>query len=187
MRKSIPAFVFGLIGSIFALWWGFVFGIVGDFLGLAGVTDLIVSQILGWICFIGAIIGIIGASTCIKKARKGGILMIVATVMCGALLIYIFINAIGPGAMIPTLIILFLLPVILMTVSLICALIAKEVSVPANQNFNYIPNPQANVNVTKQKSLEQELTELKTMFDKNLLTEEEYSQAKKNVIEKHSK
>ena len=197
MRKSISGFIFGLIGSLFSLWWGFVFSIMGDAagaiiaIGTGDPSATFLIQILGWLCFIGAIVGIIGSSLCLKKAKKGGITLIFATILCGALLIYVFINAIkAGGTMVPTLILVLLLPVILLGVADVCALISKETGTPVNGVNGYVNsqyvNPQP-VSSPAKKTLEQELTELKTMLDKSLLTEEEYTQAKKNVLEKFTK
>lgn len=192
MRKSVSAFVFGLIGSIFSLWWGFTFGLIGDvgssiIGGLGGSSGTLnTMQILGWLCFVGAIIGIIGASLCFKKARTGGIVLAFSTLACGSLLLYLFINAVKGGAMVPTLILIFLLPVIFMLVATVSAFIAKSVQNYANQTVQ-IPVQATPFGQPRQQSLEQELTELKNMFDKNLISEEEYNQAKKGIIDKHTK
>ena len=79
-RRSVAGFIFGLIGSLFCLWWGFTFGLVGDIgqsivngvngSGTWGGTISII-MILGWLAFVGAIVGIIGAAMCFKSARKG--------------------------------------------------------------------------------------------------------------------
>lgn len=211
MRKSITGFIFGLIGSVFCLWWGFVFGIIGDIgnsivnsaNGSSGWNGTVsVMMILGWLAFIGAIVGIIGAANCFKAARKGGIILSVATAMCGGLQIYLFVNVMKSGAPAVSMLILFLLPTIFHIVADVCAFTAKEVAVEYNNynqgnryaqpNYQPQPNQYAQPQPTygpqpQEKSLEQELTELKGMVDKGLLTEEEYNAAKANAIAKHTK
>jgi len=81
MRKSIPAFIFGLIGGIL--------GILGGLCDSAcaavesGVTTG--STDAGYIPLIlvvgGSIIGLIGACLCFKKANTGGIMELAAAVM----------------------------------------------------------------------------------------------------------
>jgi|GEM_PF-5791645 len=207
MKKSIPGFVLGLIGSLFALWWGFVCGLGGDLVNAVGsavsgesgmLTPL---SILGWLAFIGAILGIVGASMCFKNSKKGGVFLAIATVFSGALQIYIFVNALAAGEMITTLIFIFLLPVILLAIGTVFAFTSKTDAAPAVTNGanQYGPSDvsgNANVNrysnaygaapqARQEKSLEEELSALKSMLDKGLLTEEEYASAKKSAIDKH--
>ena len=195
MKRSVTAFICGLIGSLFSLFWGFWCGIVGDagtaIIGsgsdgggwTSGVSELLV---FGWLAFIGAIIGIVGASYCFKNAKKGGILLAIASVMCAILQLYIFINAISAGAFIFTLILVFLLPVVLQVVATVSAFRGKEYTPAPTYQQNYSGYQQQNPEPAG-KTLEQELTELKRLFDNGILTEEEFATAKKNAIEKHSK
>ena len=198
IRKSVTAFILGLVGSLFSLWWGFISGIGGGLVdGIlassgAAFTEATLINLLGWLAFLGAIVGFVGAANCLKKARRGGILLTVATVMCSPIQLYFFIKIIGyTTAMFTTIFIIFLLPVVLLVVATVLAYCAKLVDAPADpmmqqtytqsQPVQYTqPQPQAN-------SLENELTNLKGMLDKGLLTEEEYNEAKKNAIAKHTK
>jgi len=199
MRKSVTAFVFGLIGGLFCIMWGFIFGLgseVGmtacDSAGVDPTKDLIVYSILGWLAFIGGIVAIIGASQCFKTARRGGIILSCATVPCAALQIYIFSNAVGnAGSMIVSSIIFFLLPAIFLIVADVCAFLAKEEPELEYSPFGTsTPNTThhaAPVQKTNSKTLEQELTELKAMYDKKLLTEDEYNQARQKAISQYTK
>lgn len=151
MRKSVPGFVLGLVGFLFCLGWGYIFGIVGDIVGgIAGstggeaaeaaswVANTIVT--LGWLCFLGAIAGIVGASLCFKKARIGGIVMICATAVTTPLLIYTLIQSIKAGTLSPSTIITILLPLALIVAGDVCAMLAKPRAVVNQPNGYYNPN-----------------------------------------------
>lgn len=194
-RKSVAGFICGLIGSLFSLFWGFWFGLIGNIgFGIIGsangsagdyVSGFSELYIFGWIAFIGAIVGIVGASVSLKNAKKGGIISVFSTIATSILQIYIFVQTISVGSLFPTIFIIFLLPVILQVVAVVLEFTAKPVEVNvSNQNYAYQAVQGQN---QAQKSLEQELTELKNMFDKGLLTEEEYAAARKNAISKHTK
>lgn len=193
MRKSIPAFICGLIGSLFSLWWGFVCGLIGNVGSLIGTaaeaselaSSMNVVNLLGWLAFLGAIVGFVGAGYCFKKARRGAILLTVATLMCAPLQLYMFIKLIGAGSLITTIIIIFLLPVVLLIVATVLAYLAKEQ--PLTMQSYAAPQQPVASQQPATSGLEAELTNLKGMLDKGLLTEEEYNEAKKNAIEKHTK
>ena len=126
MKKNTLSFTLGLIASIFCLGFGLLFFWVGGLIAaLAGIggedTALIyVVQILGAVCFFGAIAGIVGAILSQKKKLSGGIILTVATIMCGSLLIYVLVNVISsnPGIF---RIILLVAPLILFILSTIFA------------------------------------------------------------------
>ncbi len=196
MRKSVSAFVFGLIGGLFCVWWGFIFGVLGEGLSscelikdseAGGTVTLLL--VLGYLAFPGGIVYIIGACQCFSHARRGAIIMSAATVPACALLVYLFIKAAASGAMIFTLIFIFLLPVIFLIVADICAFLAKDEPAPVLSPYGGQPtaHPAAPVQQSNSKTLEQELTELKNMLDKNLLTEEEYNQARQKAINNYNK
>lgn len=193
MRKSITGFICGLIGSLFSLFWGFVCGITGSAFGLAtDAAEVIVFQVLGWVSFLGAILGIVGAALCIKKAKKGAICLTIASALCGALQIYLFVKAFATSFLM-TSIIVFLLPTILLIVSTVFAWIAKpsQVNNLNHQNMQQTVYQKPNENdmppMKEEPTLEKELNGLKDMLDKNLITEEEYAEAKKNVLNKYTK
>ena len=175
MRRSITSLICGLIGSLFSLFWGFVCGITGNALSIitAGANVL---NILGWVAFLGAIAGIVGASLCVKQARKGAICLSAATALCGALQIYLFAHAVG-SEMLMTSIIVFLLPTVLLIVAAVFGFLAKERATGA----------QAQQTNAQQKTLEEELSELKGMLDKGLINEDEFAEAKKAILAKHTK
>ena len=194
MRRSVPAFILGLVGSLFSLWWGFISGIGGglvDAIVGGGVTEATAINLLGWLAFLGAIVGFIGVGYCIKKARTGAILLTVASAMCSPIQLYYFIKMVGvTTVMLPTTIIIFLLPVVLLVVATVLAYCAKVREVPAAQTYAAPQQPYAAPQQPAQPAasgLEVELTNLKAMLDKGLLTEEEYNEAKKNAIEKHTR
>ena len=202
-RKTLTGFICGLIGSLFSLFWGFWAGIVGN-IGtvIAAAADssatgsLNIVNILGWLAFIGGIIGIVGSAMCFKKARTGAIWLTIATLMSGSLLLYIFIQIVmAAGAtMLFTWVIVFLLPAILLAVATIFAWLAKPVNGtvtnnPYVQNNNYQPQPQVQPQpqqkVEKTETLEDKLQNLKNMYDKGLITEDEYNEARKNILSKN--
>ena len=190
MRKSVTGLICGLIGSLFSLWWGFTFGFFGNLLNIIPAEEAAslgqTLTILGWIAFFGAIVGIVGASLSVKQARRGAICLTVATVMCGILQIYLFVKTIS-SEFIMTAIVIFLLPTILLLVAAIFSWIAKKKEVPMQATVQ-MQNMQQPVNQNpQQKTLEQELSELKGMLDKGLITEEEFAEAKKNTLAKYTK
>ena len=184
MRRSVTAMICGLIGSLYSLWWGFIFGAFGDLLNLIptdGAKLGTVFTILGWLAFIGGIVGIVGASLSLKKARKGAICLSIATVLSGALQLYIFGKVVGGGgASIMTLIIIFLLPTVLLVVASVFAWLAKETEPARSADV-------ANQSSSGNQTLEKELSSLKEMLDKGIITEEEFAVAKKNLLEKYTK
>ena len=147
MRKSISGFVFGLIASIAFVGWGFFYAVLGDIASSLG-GDGVLILILAWLCFLGGIAGIIGASFCFKKAKVGGIVMAVSTACGSALLIYSFVNMVkGGGSAITTSIFLCIVPIALSIAGTVCALLAKPVQVRTSQQYGYAPQafvPQAN-------------------------------------------
>ena len=173
MKRSITSLICGLIGSLFSLFWGFVCGITGNALSIIA-AEANVLNILGWLAFLGAIAGIVGASLCVKQARKGAICLSAATALCGALQIYLFAHAVG-SAMLMTSIIVFLLPTILLLVAAIFGFLAKEKAGSQQQA------------PVQTKTMEQELSELKGMLDKGLITEDEFVETKKSILIKYTK
>jgi len=197
MRKSITAFVFGLIGGLFCTMWGFIFGIAGEW-GLSAckvaeadpAKEITIFTILGWLAFFGGIASIVGASQCFKNARRGAIILTSATIPCAALQIYIFsqIVSAAEGSWVFSSMILFLLPAIFLIVADICAFLAKDVPDLVYPQYGTSPQHQAApVQKSNSSTLEEELTKLKTMFDKKLLTEEEYNQARQKAINQYTK
>ena len=197
VRKSVTSFVLGLVGSLFSLFWGFVSGVFGGIGGIiaegvgSGSGTMLLINLLGWLAFLGAIVGFVGAGNCFKKAKRGAILLTVATVMCTPIQLYYFIKTVEAATTIlPTLIIIFLLPVVLLVVATVLAYCAKETK---SEEFSYYAQPQQPQQYVQPQSqpqqtgLEAELTNLKGMLDKGLLTEEEYNDAKKNAIAKYTK
>ena len=191
MRRSITAFICGRIGSLFSLFWGFVAGVagnVGSIIGNAtdsGLTTINVVYVLGWVAFVGGIIGIVGSAFCFKKARKGGVLLTISTVFCGALQGYLFYLYVSQSkVMITTSIIIFLLPIVLLIVSAVAAFCAKEKNYG---NVNTVSESNESVAKSTSNSLEAELINLKGMFEKGLITQDEYDAAKKSAIDKYMK
>ena len=193
MRKSVTSFVCGLIGSLFCLGWGFfaafimnVAGAISSAIGGSADSTITVVYLLGWLCFIGAILGIVGASNCFKKARVGAILLTIATIMCVPLHIYIFVKfpTIG-GAFVLSRIVIVLLPVILLATATVLAWIAKKVEIPFANSYSAIENA-TRVDENGSSKLERELVKLKETFDKGIITEEEHNAARKKIIEKNT-
>ena len=188
MRRSITAFICGLIGSLFSLFWGFVAGVVGNIGSIIGPSDGSVSTnviyALGWIAFLGAILGIVGSSLCFKMAKKGGVMLFISMLTCSALQIYLFVQYAKSGNMITTGIFVFLLPVALFIASTISAFCAKEIS---SAEGGTVSHPKESAKINNGNALEEELINLKSMFEKGLITQEEYTTAKKSAIDKYMK
>ncbi|MGN0454966.1 MAG: zinc-ribbon domain-containing protein [Ruminococcus sp.] len=72
--KCLPAFILGLIASIFGIFGGFCTTMCYS-LTLANPSDALI------LIFGGSIIGLIGACLCLNKALLGSILQLVASVM----------------------------------------------------------------------------------------------------------
>ena len=145
MRKSISGFVFGLIASIAFVIWGFLSAVLGDIVSSLGGESVLIT-ILSWLCFLGGIAGIIGASFCFKKAKVGGIVMVASTVCGSSLLIYYFVNMLKSDGNVTTSIFLCIVPVGLAIAGTVCALLAKPVQVRTSQQYGYAPQafvPQA--------------------------------------------
>lgn len=194
MRRSVTSFVCGLIGSLFCLNWGFIMGFFANVAGCVktnetGSNEALLIYFLGWLCFIGAIFGIVGAANCFKKARAGAIWLTVSTVMCSPLLIYMFVNiqSLFEGFatnFVLTNVVIFLLPAILLAVATVFAWLAKKVNKPMANSYEAIANAAQSDDGTSK--LEKELTKLKETFDKGIITEEEYNAARKKIIEKNT-
>lgn len=142
MKRSISAFVLGLIGSIFCLYQGFgvaLFGDIANSITGEGVATIFV--LLGWVCFLGAILGIVGASLCFKKARVGGVLLLISTLMCGALTGYALISILSVSAdgLAVSSLMMQIIPVILILIATILAFCAK-LRVVKNINPNQFNN-----------------------------------------------
>ena len=183
MRRSVTAMICGLIGSLFSLWWGFIFGSFGDLLKIIPTDEAsrlaTTLTVLGWFAFIGGIVGIVGSSLSLKKARKGAICLTIATVFSGALQLYIFGKTVS-GSNIMTSVMIFLLPTVLLVVASVFAWLAKETEPTRSANA-------ASQNNSNNQGLEKELSGLKEMLDKGIITEEEFAVAKKNLLEKYTK
>lgn len=200
MRKSIPAFICGLIGSLWTMFWGFWVGIIGEAVGsMFGGADsapavVTVIYILGWLAFIGGIVGIVGCSFALKNTKKAQWNLLIAAITSTALLGYLFIKSLAStqGVMIATQVLLYLLPAVLLIVSTVLSFTTKDNGVPAQPQMQNYAQPMQNAQPTQptapaQKSLEDELVDLKNMKDKGLLTDEEYAEAKKAALAKYSK
>lgn len=134
MKKSIPAVIFGLIGSISCLIISGFASLLGNIVGALGAISTnggnvenvgITIVILSIICFIGSIIGIVGACFCFKNSKVGGILLSVATILCGSLLVFLLINNLISSENSKIFIIVYLIPLVFLIVSVITAFLGK--------------------------------------------------------------
>ncbi len=185
MRRSITSLVCGLIGSLICLGLSFFFLVIGSFIfGLSNGSGGALFQVLIWISFSGATVGIVGSALSASKAMPAGaICLTISTLLCGGFNIWFLANASSSDAGFVTAVFFTILPIILLLVATVMAWCAKEqktkIVTPTNQP-NFVPNQ----SVKQEKTLEQELTELKEMTEKGLLTEDEFSEAKKNLLTK---
>ncbi len=87
-QKSVSGFVLGLISGLILLFISFIMlvaisAILALVAALAERTELMVAfNILNILSGVGAIIMIIGACLCFKKAKIGGILLIISPLLC---------------------------------------------------------------------------------------------------------
>lgn len=126
MRKSVAGFVLGLLGGIGALMISGISVLGSAALFDVGATDSF-AFILSWLMFAGSILAIVGASLCFKKARMGGIMLLISAITALAYLGY-SIYQMSQVALITstiTLLIFLAIPSILILVGAIVALAAR--------------------------------------------------------------
>ena len=122
-RKSIPGFVMGLISGIVMGFISFyliiVFGIVDSVAAAnAQVTHY---SLLGYSNMVGAIMAILGAALCFKRARVGGIIMLIGSAFMLAVPVYGFAS----DSPVAPFIGLVIIPIVILVIAAICALTAK--------------------------------------------------------------
>lgn len=135
MRRSVAGFVLGLIGGI-----GIFIISTPSIIGSAAISDLGLADtettlflVLSWLMFIGSILAIIGASLCFKKARIGGILLLISAITALAHVGFT-IYQVAQVALVSstiTLLIFQAIPAILIIVASIIALSAKPREIEA--------------------------------------------------------
>ncbi len=74
-NKCLPAFILGLIASIFGMFGGFCMTMC------AGVISSSASNFAFFFIFCGSILGLVGACLCLKKALLGSVLQLAAALM----------------------------------------------------------------------------------------------------------
>lgn len=124
MRKSIPGFILGLLGSIggaivsFYAWviLNLVFGFIGEAL-MFFRTALLLNIISNLVAFIASFFYF-------KKAKMGGILMFIATILNAYLFVILFTTENVSKSL--SLIIVTLLPSCLMLISALLGLFSKK-------------------------------------------------------------
>lgn len=130
IRKSVPGFVFGLLGGLGLLLISTLSVFLGSLLIDVGINASNTLTILSWVAFGGSIIGLIGTGLCFKKARAGGIMMLISAISAGTFLgwtIYQLITLnINFTTSIITTLIFSAIPFVLVLVGAISALIAKQ-------------------------------------------------------------
>ena len=122
-RRSIPGFVMGLIsGIVMAIisWYATVILSIPDGFN-AAQGHITYYTWLGYAGMLGAILAIIGAAFCFKRARLGGTFMLVGIAFAMVLPIYAFIT----GPEFSSLMGLVIMPIVLLMIAAICALTAK--------------------------------------------------------------
>ena len=138
-RKSVPGFVLGIIGILSSFVVGYilyaVMTIVFAFSSAFGAENLLLT-ILFYAHMVAPILAIIGVCFYFNKARVGGILMLVATILNVALPIYFILN--NSDLSIQTF--GFLIPAIFMFISAICGIFSKStqpklIAEQVNQNY----------------------------------------------------
>ena len=74
-QKCLPAFILGLIGSIFGIFGGLCTTMCAGLVSSSGGNSAFI------LIFGGAIVGLIGACLCLNKAKIGSVLELVAAIM----------------------------------------------------------------------------------------------------------
>lgn len=130
MRRSVAGFVLGLIGGI-----GIFIISIPSIIGSAAVTDIGLADsettlflVLAWLMFVGSILAIVGASLCFKKARIGGVLLLISAITAFAFLgfeIYRVCSLVELNTTLITLIVFLAIPSILILIGSIIALATK--------------------------------------------------------------
>lgn len=135
MRKSISGFILGLLGAVACLFVSIGFLFVGAVVDGTDTVGLL--TIFGWLSFVGSILGIVGCSLCFKKARFGGVLLLLATVLCCSYKVYslsivdfstYLASSVGMLSLVFSLI-----PLLLLFIASICALSARKTSKKVNK------------------------------------------------------
>lgn len=98
-RRSIPSFILGLVGSIFAFVGAYLYIAVFTFGAVfaklikfddGGATEFYIFG--SWLALAGAIVGVIGICFCFRKSRIGGIILLIAAAMIATIQIRITID-----------------------------------------------------------------------------------------------
>lgn len=131
--KSIAGFVLGLIAGIIFLLASFylilLFGVIEGIAESFNGTTSQVPSFLAWATALGAVMSIIGAALCFKKAKTGGVIMLIATGLLTVFPAYVIIQT----ETINSLLLYWFIPLGLLLIGAICALCAKKVPVKQAQ------------------------------------------------------
>jgi len=84
-KRSIPSFVLGLLAGLLVFVFGYVvtivFGLVAGLSEEVGEIFVKFHSISSYLLYAGAILSILGSAFCFSKARVGGILLIIASIL----------------------------------------------------------------------------------------------------------
>ena len=141
-RRSIAGFVMGLISGIgmgiMSYYLIVVFAIADSF--AAAADQATYYSLLPYANMVGAILAIVGACLCFKRARAGGIIMLIGALFMLTTPVYSIITS---NEFVP-LLGLIILPIVLLVIGAICAMTAKVREPKLSYDApSYMQQPQA--------------------------------------------
>ena len=168
VKKSVSAFVLALIASIISIVVGFYTSwILVIIFAFAAGNQYVFFSIIGWLCILGGIIGIVGGSMCLKRANIGAILLTIVCATTGVALVSLFIRILvalsgeaSSGATSVLLGVSTLVPAIMYIIATICAYRAKgKSSAKYSQQCPYSQNSQSTQNNVQMTQNDVQLTQ----------------------------
>lgn len=131
-NRSIAGFIMGLLPGILFLFISFylvlIFGIIETSVSSAGGDISGLPSFIAWATAFGSVFSIIGAAMCFKKAKLGGVFMLIAFGLLCVLPGYVLATN---GNSMMTLMMFWFVPLFVLLVGAICALSAKKVPINA--------------------------------------------------------
>lgn len=144
-RKSVSGFIIGLIGSIISVGMCYIVYVLSALIlalnSLQG-NSMILYKILLYAYILSPILAIIAICFYFSKARTGGIIMLIASLLNFGLPVFIAISTVSQEMFLQPL--LLFIPAILMLISAMFGIFSKKQSIVTNNS-----SPEVNLNETK--------------------------------------